>query len=66
MAETESSRSLPIIEEEVDDDFYEKIEAPKFVDFTAPDNRPIDDHYWFCLRVGKLLNPQDFHTFNYI
>lgn len=36
------------------DDFYEKIEAPKFVDLTAPDHhRPDnDDRYWFCLRVG--------------
>ncbi|KAJ1396577.1 hypothetical protein SESBI_32501 [Sesbania bispinosa] len=51
MAET---RCLPIIdEEEIDDDFYEKIEAPKFVDLTAPDKRrPDDDRHWFCLRVG--------------
>ncbi|XP_027338107.1 uncharacterized protein LOC113852048 [Abrus precatorius] len=52
MAETQS---LPIIEEEreIDEDFYEKIEAPKFVDFTAPDNRrPDDDRHWFCFRVG--------------
>ncbi|CAJ1961422.1 unnamed protein product [Sphenostylis stenocarpa] len=53
MAET---RCLPIIEEEeieVDDDFYENIEAPKFVDLTAPDSRrPGDDRHWFCFRVG--------------
>ncbi|KAL3723923.1 hypothetical protein ACJRO7_036002 [Eucalyptus globulus] len=35
------------------DEFYEDIEAPKFVDFTAPDRYPPDtDRYWFCLRVG--------------
>lgn len=53
MAET---RCLPIIEEEdiIDEDFYEKIEAPKFVDLTAPDKcRPDDDRHWFCLRVGN-------------
>ncbi|CAI9765414.1 unnamed protein product [Fraxinus pennsylvanica] len=35
-----------------DEQFYEKIEAPKFVDFTAPDHYCPDDRYWFCLRVG--------------
>ncbi|KAL1812081.1 hypothetical protein ACET3Z_022146 [Daucus carota] len=41
------------IEEQNDEEFYEEIEAPKFVDFTASDDpfRP-DDCYWFCLRVG--------------
>lgn len=55
MAETET-RCLPIIdEEEIDEDFYEKIEAPKFVDLTAPDHRRShDDRHWFCLRVGIL------------
>ena len=55
MAET---RCLPVIEEEeiIDDDFYENIEAPKFVDLTAPDPRlPDDDRHWFCLRLGKLI-----------
>ncbi|KAG2534922.1 uncharacterized protein LOC120689950 isoform X1 [Panicum virgatum] len=33
--------------------FYEGIQAPKFVDLTAPDaGRPDDDPAWFCLRVG--------------
>lgn len=52
----EDSESLPIIDpEENGDEFYEKIEAPKFVDLTAPDPyHPGDDCYWFCLRVGKL------------
>ncbi|RDX96039.1 hypothetical protein CR513_21360, partial [Mucuna pruriens] len=56
MAETEC---LPMIEEEEididddDNDFYENIEAPKFVDLTAPDSRrPDDDRHWFCFRVG--------------
>lgn len=35
-----------------DEEFYEKIEAPKFVDFTVPNHYSPDDHYWFCLRVG--------------
>ncbi|XVE48655.1 hypothetical protein DITRI_Ditri01bG0019500 [Diplodiscus trichospermus] len=41
-------------EQVVGDDFYEKIEAPKFVDLTAPDRcrTESDDRYWFCLRVG--------------
>ncbi|PAN44796.1 hypothetical protein PAHAL_9G070700 [Panicum hallii] len=40
--------------EEYDDAvFYEDIQAPKFVDLTAPDaGRPDDDPAWFCLRVG--------------
>ncbi|GMP39140.1 hypothetical protein CsSME_00010095 [Camellia sinensis var. sinensis] len=38
---------------EKEDELYEKIEAPKFVDFTASsDPYPPDDRYWFCLRVG--------------
>ncbi|XP_022762838.1 uncharacterized protein LOC111308633 [Durio zibethinus] len=41
-------------EEVIGDDFYENIEAPKFVDFTAPNRcrTENDDRYWFCLRVG--------------
>ncbi|KAA8545712.1 hypothetical protein F0562_020837 [Nyssa sinensis] len=35
-----------------DEEFYEKIEAPKFVDFTIPEPYRPDDRYWFCLRVG--------------
>ena len=43
--------------EEYDSVFYEDIEAPKFVDLTAPDDaRPTDDPSWFCLRVGKQSN----------
>ncbi|KAL3538749.1 hypothetical protein ACH5RR_002115 [Cinchona calisaya] len=34
------------------EEFYEDIEAPKFVDFTVPDNYRPDDRYWFCLRFG--------------
>ncbi|GMI74397.1 hypothetical protein HRI_001109000 [Hibiscus trionum] len=41
-------------EEVIGDDFYEEIEAPKFVDLSAPDRcrTEHDDRYWFCLRVG--------------
>ncbi|KAK8626617.1 hypothetical protein V6N13_134253 [Hibiscus sabdariffa] len=41
-------------EEVIGDDFYEEIEAPKFVDLSAPDRcrAEHDDRYWFCLRVG--------------
>ncbi|XAR52971.1 hypothetical protein NMG60_11021323 [Bertholletia excelsa] len=35
-----------------DEEFYEKIEAPKFIDLTKPDQYRPDDRYWFCLRVG--------------
>ncbi|PIN04514.1 hypothetical protein CDL12_22954 [Handroanthus impetiginosus] len=35
-----------------DEEFYERIEAPKFVDFTVPDHYCPDDRYWFCFRVG--------------
>lgn len=56
MAEkTTECLGLPMIEEEeiMDDDFYEKIQAPKFVDLTAPDpRRSDDDRHWFCFRVG--------------
>ncbi|WVZ60711.1 hypothetical protein U9M48_010696 [Paspalum notatum var. saurae] len=52
-------------EEEYDDAvFYEDIQAPKFVDLTAPDaGRPNDDPAWFCLRVGcdqshELVDPE--------
>ncbi|XP_050211986.1 uncharacterized protein LOC126662142 [Mercurialis annua] len=39
------------IEEE--EEFYETIEAPKFVDLAAPEpDRHGDDRYWFCSRVG--------------
>ncbi|KAL9238520.1 hypothetical protein vseg_012927 [Gypsophila vaccaria] len=43
------------IEEEdarADLEFYETIEAPKFVDFTRPNHFCPDDRYWFCSRVG--------------
>lgn len=52
----DESDSLHIIgEEENGDEFYEKIEAPKFVDLTAPDPyHPGDDRYWFCSRFGEL------------
>ncbi|KAL3654539.1 hypothetical protein CASFOL_001524 [Castilleja foliolosa] len=37
---------------EGDEEFYEEIEAPNFVDFTVPDHFCPDDRYWFCHRVG--------------
>ncbi|KAL7206212.1 hypothetical protein ACSBR2_019007 [Camellia fascicularis] len=38
---------------EEEEELYEKIEAPKFVDFAASsDPYTPDDRYWFCLRVG--------------
>ncbi|XXG64739.1 hypothetical protein AAC387_Pa05g2609 [Persea americana] len=37
---------------EEDDEFYEQIEAPKFVDFTDPDRSRPDDGSWFCIRIG--------------
>ncbi|KAH9611663.1 hypothetical protein KSS87_018623 [Heliosperma pusillum] len=43
------------IEEEdarADHEFYETIEAPKFVDFTRPNHFCPDDRYWFCSRLG--------------
>ncbi|KAG0463503.1 hypothetical protein HPP92_019572 [Vanilla planifolia] len=46
----DSGRSLAKPEE--DDEFYEDIEAPKFVDFTTPDQSRLDNRSWFCLRVG--------------
>ncbi|XP_021776193.1 uncharacterized protein LOC110740021 [Chenopodium quinoa] len=34
------------------EEFYEEIEAPKFVDFTLPNHFSPDDCFWFCSRVG--------------
>ncbi|XP_043708160.1 uncharacterized protein LOC122657507 isoform X2 [Telopea speciosissima] len=42
-----------------DDEFYEKIEAPKFVDFTVPDLPLLDDRSWFCLRIGCNQKHED-------
>ncbi|KAK8957631.1 hypothetical protein KSP39_PZI000318 [Platanthera zijinensis] len=52
-----SSNSLSAVEEE-DEEFYERIEAPKFVDFTIPDRRP-DDRAWFCARIGCDQNHEE-------
>ncbi|KAI3712326.1 hypothetical protein L1987_70877 [Smallanthus sonchifolius] len=58
------------MEDEKDDDeeFYERIEAPKFVDFTKPYTVRTDDRYWFCSRVGSKsdfleIKPHDFGYF---
>uniref|UniRef100_A0A0D9VZI4 Uncharacterized protein n=1 Tax=Leersia perrieri TaxID=77586 RepID=A0A0D9VZI4_9ORYZ len=54
-------------DEEYDRVFYEDIEAPKFVDLTAPDAaRPSDDPSWFCLRIGcdqnhEQVDPEALH-----
>ncbi|KAE8805762.1 hypothetical protein D1007_18108 [Hordeum vulgare] len=54
-------------EEEYDSVFYEDIEAPKFVDLTAPDDScPADDPSWFCIRVGcdqshEHVDPEALH-----
>ncbi|KAL2927672.1 hypothetical protein RDABS01_020003 [Bienertia sinuspersici] len=44
-----SSMEAGIVEKE---EFYEEIEAPKFVDFTIPNHFSPDDRFWFCSRVG--------------
>jgi hypothetical protein len=50
-----------IVDEFNEEDFYETIEAPKFVDLTAPDHRPEgDDRYWFCSRVGCDQKHEEF------
>ncbi|XP_010547931.1 PREDICTED: uncharacterized protein LOC104819516 [Tarenaya hassleriana] len=47
-------------ESQIGGKFYETIEAPKFIDLTAPDHRPIgDDRYWFCARVGCGQNHEE-------
>ncbi|KAF5760279.1 hypothetical protein HanXRQr2_Chr16g0751601 [Helianthus annuus] len=51
--------------DEDDEEFYERIEAPKFVDFTKPYTVRTDDCYWFCSRVGcdrkheEEINPEE-------
>ncbi|BAT95484.1 hypothetical protein VIGAN_08222400 [Vigna angularis var. angularis] len=66
MAETQYC--IPIIEDdiEINDEFFENFEAPKFVDFTAPDScRPGDDSHWFCSRVGcDRKHEQELETIN--
>jgi hypothetical protein len=37
----------------VKDEFYESFEAPKFHDFTTPEE-PIDPDAWFSAKAGKL------------
>jgi hypothetical protein len=48
-------------EEEYDDAlFYEDIQAPMFVDLTAPDaGRPTDDASWFCPPLDSSSNRSD-------
>ncbi|KAJ0251244.1 Neurofilament heavy protein [Hirschfeldia incana] len=51
-----------IVEEFEEEDFYESIEAPKFVDLTSPDHHlpEGDDRYWFCSRVGCDQKHEEF------
>ncbi|MQM00280.1 hypothetical protein Taro_033005 [Colocasia esculenta] len=42
-----------------DDQFYEDMEAPKFVDFTVPDHSRPDDRSWFCARIGCDENHEE-------
>ncbi|KAK9167806.1 hypothetical protein Scep_002997 [Stephania cephalantha] len=54
MAETIMKASSSFNGEYSDDDIYEKIEAPKFVDFTRPDPPLLDqDRSWFCVRIAR-------------
>ncbi|KAF5189427.1 neurofilament heavy protein [Thalictrum thalictroides] len=46
-------------EDESADEIYEKIEAPKYVDLTRPDQFLPDDPSWFCLRIGCDQNHED-------
>ncbi|XP_059647929.1 uncharacterized protein LOC132294181 [Cornus florida] len=63
--EEESQLSKQIVSNEdggaagEDEEFYEKIEAPKFVDFTVSDPYRPDDRYWFCSRVGCDLKHEE-------
>ncbi|PKA54241.1 hypothetical protein AXF42_Ash000074 [Apostasia shenzhenica] len=52
------SSSCEVVAEE-DDEIYEKIEAPKFVDFTFPDRTRPDDKSWFCVRIGCEQNHEE-------
>lgn len=39
------------------EELYEKIEAPKWVDFTTPEKTQLaNDYEWFCLRAGSYTN----------
>ena len=59
----EETKCVQIDGDEGGDEFYEKIEAPKFVDFTEPDPYRPDDRYWFCMRVGSFLSNPATHKF---
>ncbi|XP_076923312.1 uncharacterized protein LOC143585402 [Bidens hawaiensis] len=52
--ETKINREEVRVEDDndYDEEFYERIEAPKFVDFTKSYTVRADDRYWFCSRVG--------------
>lgn len=39
-----------------EDDTYENLNAPKWVDFSASPEQPVDDDAWFCKPGMILLN----------
>ncbi|KAF9601491.1 hypothetical protein IFM89_020258 [Coptis chinensis] len=48
-------------EDDYDDEVYEKIEAPKYVDLTRPDHFLLpDDRSWFCSRIGESQSSMSF------
>lgn len=49
----EGSQEMELADGEdfVKDEFYESIQAPKWLDFDLPEE-PVDDHEWFCKRAG--------------
>ncbi|KAH0457999.1 hypothetical protein IEQ34_013314 [Dendrobium chrysotoxum] len=48
---------MAVAEEE--EEFYERIDAPKFVDFTIPDRSRPDKKSWFCARIGCDQNHEE-------
>lgn len=46
----------------VKDEFYESFEAPKFHDFTAPEEEAGDPDAWFSETSGNLSNCEGFSS----
>lgn len=40
----------------IEDDTYENMNAPKWVDFSAFPEQPVNDEAWFCKPGTTLLN----------
>ncbi|KAA0031397.1 myb-like protein X isoform X3 [Cucumis melo var. makuwa] len=56
----ENTQAVNSTSDDSGEDFYELIEAPKFVDFTVSDPYVPDDRYWFCSRVGcEEVHPEE-------